>query len=121
MKKMFNWSQYQASLTWKIHVQNGIDFLQKNQGNIYLIKYEELVLKTESEFRKIFEFLELDYEPKTTDFLQKRPPINVAPGTASESSIEKLDESRINWSFIDKIIYNHVCKDTEFALNSINT
>jgi hypothetical protein len=56
--------------TWRHYVECALDFCARNPDRTLTVKNEDLIERTEEEFRRIFAFLGVSYEPGAVDFLQ---------------------------------------------------
>lgn len=62
------WSVFQRSKYWADGIKGIRKFMMYNPRNSLLVKYEDLVLYSEQELRKICDFLEEDYSPTMLEY-----------------------------------------------------
>lgn len=58
-----------ACETWNHFVKKGWEFSQKYPENVLNVYQKDLVYDTDNTVKKVFDFLELDYEEKTVEYL----------------------------------------------------
>lgn len=61
-----------ACETWNHFVKKGYEFSQQYPKNVLNVYQKDLVYDTENIVRKVFNFLELDYEHKTVEYLKTK-------------------------------------------------
>lgn len=95
-----------ACRTWRDHTVAGLKFAQTEEQKVYQVMFEQLIRDPVSELKRIYEFLELDYEPASADFISGKPPINSSfPG---ETSAHKLAPRWLSWSPKERRVFHKI-------------
>jgi len=55
---------YTGALRWRSEVEQQLSFRDRHPGDVYLMRYEQLVVETERELRGVMEFLNLSFDPR---------------------------------------------------------
>lgn len=112
----------ETALYWKKHVSKGMEDGPKYFGKNYIeIKYEDLILDTEKELKKICSFIEEEFEPQMLNISedagayipnwewhqQLKKPIN-------KNHIQLWKTKMPNY---EKILFYYICRDTINKLN----
>ena len=97
MRRMWQWDVAEAAQAWVAHNQFCLELLADNPQRVHRFAYEALVADPKAVFQDIFAFLHLDYTAEATRFLRDRAPINVSPGTETESGQAKLALRQDDW------------------------
>lgn len=86
----------QACKTWREHTVAGLRFAAlSDEKRVRQVMFDNIVTDTDAEMRRIHEFLELEYEPASAEFIANKPPINSSfPG---EPSALKLAPRWLAW------------------------
>jgi len=107
-----------ACETWNHYVKKGYEFSQKYPNNILNVYQKDLVHDTENAVRKVFEFLELDFEENTVKYLQTKR-VNSSYGndeknnfkTAKDPSLLKKPQWE-SWSDKEKNQFDKIAGET---------
>lgn len=97
MCRMWRWSMQESAQQWLDHVSAVLRLEQQQPARVQRIHYEKLVSHPQQMMQQIFAFLGLPEEKAAASFIQNRP-INTAPGTDEQTSVEKLQPRWHDWS-----------------------
>jgi len=87
----------EACRIWKVSVEAGREFQASPQGErMHVVRYEEVVADTDAVLRRLFGFLGLPHEPRSTEFIQRKQPINSS--FRGETSMEKALPRWASWT-----------------------
>lgn len=107
MQEKFGWSFMKSMNRWKQLAEAGDMIKRKNKDNFLQVTYDSLVLDPEISLRRIYEFIEEEYEPDSADFLEK--PINTSPGRESEPSRDHLIPRWQSWKLHRRAVFGAYC------------
>lgn len=107
MRRMWNYTLTEAAHQWRDHVRGALELEQQHAKNVLRINYEKLVSDPNATFQQIFAFLDLSPTDAAVAFVQDKP-INVAPGTEEQPSLQKLQPRWHGWSTDDQSTFNEI-------------
>lgn len=97
MRKKWQWDIARTATEWTSYVFGGLELQRSYPKRVLEIRYENLCKSADTQFQRIFEFLNLEHTPASADFMLNNV-INVAPGTEDQSSMEKLNPRWHDWN-----------------------
>lgn len=87
----------EACHTWHRFTDAGLAFARSSRGQrLYTVRYPTIVKETEAEMRRISQFLEIDFESETVEFICSKPPINSS--FPDRPIRERIDPAWVSWS-----------------------
>lgn len=98
MRRMWQWDVEQAAQTWVTHNKHCLQLERAEPQRVHRVVYERMVSEPDTVFKGICEFLQLPYESSMKKYMAGQSPINVSPGTESESGQDKLKLRDTDWS-----------------------
>lgn len=108
---------YWGYLFWKKTVDTLLEAKKNSPNNVIIIKYEQLVLNSESEFEKLFKFIGVTFDKTVKQFIKDSLSCTKSVNhTNSEYSVMK-DSSMLNinrWqNTLDPLIINFIKEDLD--------
>jgi hypothetical protein len=98
---------HEACRIWKESVQAGLDFGRSPLGDrLLMVSYERVVDETEAEIRRMYDFLNLSYEPKSAEFIERKSPINSS--FRGEVSAQKVLPRWATWSEEERAVFQEM-------------
>ena len=100
----------EACRIWRASMEAGIDFRDSERSDrIHVVPYEDIVEETDREVRRIYEFLELEHEPRSVGFIRRRSPINSS--FKDEDAVGKLAPRWSGWSKDERRTFHSIAGD----------
>ena len=62
---------YTGALRWRSEVERQLSFHERHPGDVYVLKYEDLILETERELRGVMDFLGRPFDPGMLSYNEK--------------------------------------------------
>jgi len=107
-----------ACETWNHYVKKGFDFSQQYPNNVLNVYQKDLVHDTENAVKKVFDFLELDYEKNTVNYLKTKR-VNSSYGNDENNNFKTAKDTALlkkpqweKWSKREKKLFYDIAGDT---------
>jgi len=84
--------------TWQEANQCALSFERREAGKVLKISYESLVSDAAAVLAAVWQFLGLDECRESIQYINSKPPINVSPHYAVQTSMQKLEPRYSGWS-----------------------
>lgn len=96
-----------ACHTWRQYTEAGLAFARASRGErLYTVRYPTIVEETEAEMRRISQFLEIEFESETAEFICARPPINSS--FPDRSPTERRYPAWASWSKSERHLFHEI-------------
>lgn len=109
MQRMWQWDIPKATTTWCEHINAGLALKDQYPERVLNIRYEQLVQEPQLGFKRVFDFLQLADHTASAEFMQGKP-INVSPGTESQSTTDKLEPRWLKWKWSEQRAFKAIAK-----------
>ncbi len=99
--------EYNGFEKWKEASQLFLDLQKRYPKKVLILEYENLLKETELTVKRAFEFVQLNFNSQTADFLKESKSKNVG----DSYSVFKIKAEDVDWKKLPKYIIDYVHKD----------
>lgn len=107
-----------ACETWNHYAKKGFDFSQQYPNNVLNVYQKDLVYDTENVVKKVFDFLELDFEENTVIYLKTKR-VNSSYGNDANNNFRTAKDTALlkkpqweKWSEKEKKLFDKIAGET---------
>lgn len=107
-----------ACETWNHYAKKGFEFSTKYPQNVLNVYQKDLVHDTENAVKKVFDFLELDFEENTLHYLKTKR-VNSSYGNDENNNFKTAKDTALlktpqweKWTKKEKDLFNKIAGDT---------